>query len=403
MQPREIAAVSPQNQEVLSPSVLYLMTIATGICVANLYYCQPLLHEMQMAFHPSISDVEIGVVPTLTQVGYALGMLFLVPLGDMKERRNLIFIFTLISAAVLLAVAFSTTFTVLTLLSLLLGLCTMTPQFIIPFAAHLAPPEKRGQVLGTVMSGLLLGILLARTVSGFVGAAFGWRALYVGAAVVLIGLAFTLRAMLPKNAPLFKGNYTDLLKSVLQLVKEMPTLREAMAFGFLLFASFSAFWVTLIHLMETEHFKLGARAVGLFGLIGAAGALAAPVVGKFSDRKSPRTIVGIGISVTAFSFLVFWAWGAKSLVALAIGVLLMDIGVQGGHVANSSRVYALRPEARSRVNTAYMFCYFMGGATGSYGASLAWQHFGWPGVCATALFFQAIALFIFAFPKLFSL
>jgi predicted MFS family arabinose efflux permease len=378
-----------ENNSPLTPLVLWTMTISTGLCVANLYYCQPLLHQMQTSF--AATEQQVGWIPTLTQVGYALGMLFFVPLGDLFEKRKLIFLSTFISAICLVAMALSPNIYVGIGMSLLLGLATMTPQFIIPFAAHLAPPEKRGQILGTVMSGLLIGILLARTVAGFLGAAFGWRAMFMSAAVLLFILSLLLRTLLPTDEPTYKGSYASLLKSITSLVKQLPTLREAMVFGAMLFAAFSAFWATLIHLMETPDFNLGARTVGLFGILGASGALAAPILGRWADRRSRRMMIGYGILLNIIAFLIFGIWGGTSLVALSLGVLVMDVGIQGAHVSNQTRIFALNPEARSRINTAYMFAYFMGGAAGSLVASYAWSLHQWIGVCIVALAFLSIA------------
>jgi len=369
--------------------VLWIMTIATGLSVANIYYCQPLLSQMQESFGASAQ--QIGWIPTLTQFGYAAGMLFLIPLGDQIERRRLIFFATLISALSLLGMAFSHNIYFAILMSFAVGITTLTPQFIIPFAAHLASPTKRGQVVGMVMSGLLLGILLARTVAGFVGEAFGWRVMFISAAVVLFILAFVLRAILPVSEPTFNGSYLRLLRSVLDLVKEQPTLRESMLVGAALFGSFSGFWATLIYLMESPAFQLGPRTVGLFGVLGAAGALTAPIVGRFADKKSPRVAIGFGIILCALAFVIYWIWGGHSLLALGIGVLLMDIGLQGTHISNQSRVFSILPEARSRLNTAYMFAYFMGGAVGSWAASYAWGIYQWTGVCFSGLVFIGLS------------
>lgn len=373
------------------------MTLATGLCVANIYYCQPLLHQIQDSF--GASPGQVGWIPTLTQVGYALGMLFLIPLGDRFERRALIFVSTLISALTLLGMALAPNIHLAILMSLLVGLTTLTPQFIIPFAAHLASPARRGQVVGMIMSGLLLGILLGRTLAGFVGEAFGWRLMFASAAVVLVLLALALRGALPKSQPTFHGSYLKLLKSVLGLVKEFPVLRKSMLLGSSLFASFSGFWATLIFLMESPAFNLGPRTVGLFGVLGAAGALAAPLVGRLADQKSPRTTIALGIGLCALAFGIYWAWGGTSLIALAIGVLFMDVGLQAAHVSNQSRVFALNPHARSRLNTAYMFAYFIGGAAGSWAASYAWSVFQWPGVCASSLLFVALSALSYWLPE----
>lgn len=381
-------------EEKLSPVVLWLMTIATGLCVANLYYCQPLLHQMQESFN--VTPAQMGAIPTLTQLGYAVGILFLIPLGDQIEKRKLIVISTIISSLTLVGMAASPNLITATLMSFLIGASTMTPQFIIPFAVHLAPAEKRGRVLGMVMSGLLLGILLARTVAGFVGAEYGWRFMFYLAAGVLVLFSLLLRVVLPTSEPSYKGSYIALITSVWTLVREQAVLRESMIFGSMLFGAFSTFWATLIYLMESPAFHLGARAVGLFGLLGAAGALTAPVIGRLSDKKSPRSAIMVGFVLMASSFIIYITLGQNSLIALSVGVLLMDIGLQGSHVSNQSRVFSLIPEARSRLNTAYMFSYFIGGALGSWLGTWSWSLYGWTGVCSSAL----VMIFIGALPFL---
>lgn len=344
---------------------------------------------MQESF--AVGEGAIGWIPTLTQMGYALGMLFLIPLGDRFERRGLIVGSTLISALALAGMALSPNLATGLVMSLLIGVTTMAPQFILPFVAHVADPARRGQMVATVMSGLLLGILLARTVAGFIGAAIGWRLTFALAAGVLLVLAAVLRWALPRSEATYAGGYLALLKSVFTFVRTQPVLRESMVYGGALFAGFSAFWATLIHLMESEPFHLGARAVGLFGLLGAAGALVAPVIGRMADRRNPRSAIGAGILLSLLAFVVFGLWGAASLVALSAGVILMDIGVQAAHVSNQSRFFALVPEARSRLNTAYMFAYFTGGALGSALGSFAWTAWRWQGVSAVGVVFCLIA------------
>lgn len=388
------------NNETLTKTVLWLMTIATGVCVANLYYCQPLLHQMQESFQNT--PAQMGAIPTLTQLGYAVGILFLIPLGDQIEKRKLIVFSTVLSSLTLAGMSLAPNLALATLMSFLIGVATMTPQFIIPFAVHLAPAEKRGRVLGMVMSGLLLGILLARTVAGFVGAEYGWRFMFGLAAAVLIAFSLLLQFLLPQNEPSYKGSYFALIQSVWTLVKEQPVLRESMIFGSMLFGAFSAFWATLIYLMESPAFHLGARAVGLFGLLGAAGALTAPLIGRLADKKSPRSAIMVGFILMALSFLIYISFGQNSLWALSIGVLLMDIGLQGSHVSNQSRVFSLIPEARSRLNTAYMFSYFIGGALGSWLGTWSWSLYGWTGVCSSALLMIFIGSTPFLREKLFN-
>jgi predicted MFS family arabinose efflux permease len=367
------------------PRVFFLMATATGICVANLYYCQPLLGAIGADFHQGVG--ETGWVPTLTQAGYAFGMLFLVPLGDMAERRKLAVAFTLAAALCSALLALASHFPLLLAASFFLGLSTMTPQILIPFAANLAKPEERGKVIGTMMSGLLLGILLARSVSGFL-AAFGWRFLYGLVAAVLALLALTLAFFLPKAEPTYRGTYRGLLRSIAEIAREQPVLREASFFGAMLFGAFSAFWATLIYLMED--LGRGPAAVGLFGLLGAGSALLSPVVGAWMDRTNARVVTGRMIWLTALSFAVYF-FSSRALAGLALGVVLMDIGVQSGHISNQSRIFALLPHARSRIQTVYMFSYFVGGSIGSLLGAWGWDHYRWPGVCGAALGMLALA------------
>ncbi len=375
----------------LKKSTVLIMAAATGLSVANLYYNQPLLEELRSEFGVTVK--EVGVIPTLTQMGYAIGMLFLVPLGDMFERRSLVVVTSLLSMLALLLAAFSQNLWMMSVASLLIGLATMTPQFLIPFAAQLAGPHEKGKVLGTVVSGLLIGILLSRTFSGFVGSMFGWRSVFIFAAVLMIFLALILRNVLPQSPPHFSGTYLGLLKSIWELVKTEPVLREASLIGGCLFGIFSSIWATLIFLLSTN-FNHGAKEVGLFGLLGAAGAVAAPLVGKIADKKNPRFGVFVGLVIVLVSVLIIGA-SAYSMLGLILGIFLMDLGVQGGHVANQTRVFALREDARSRLNTVYMFCYFTGGALASLLASYAWGRAQWVGVFALDVFFIAMAFLLF--------
>ncbi|RYZ58934.1 MAG: MFS transporter, partial [Proteobacteria bacterium] len=246
--------MTPSNE--LKRSTLLVMAGSSALTVANLYYNQPLLEQIRLSF--GVSYDAIGWVPTLTQVGYAFGMLLVVPLGDMMERRRLVLVFTALSALCCLMLATAQAFPLVIIGSFLLGLTTMTPQLLIPFAALLAAPEKKGKVVGTMVSGLLLGILLARTIAGFVGSAYGWRAMFGIAAGVLTILIFVLAALLPKSSPSYHGKYAGLLASVVNIFRQQPVLREAALYGAMLFGSFSAFWATLIHLMESPAFNLGA-------------------------------------------------------------------------------------------------------------------------------------------------
>ncbi len=380
------------EKDSLSPAVRWALAIGCAIPVGNIWYLQPLLASVAREFR--VSESGAGLASTLTQVGYAAGMLMIVPLGDVRERRGLVMTMLGLSAAVALAVAAAPTFPLLCGLSLLLGFVSCTAQLLIPFAADLAPERERGRVLGFVVSGLLLGILLARTVSGFVGGHFGWRSVYVLAAVLAVGLAVYLRALLPKSVPQARVAYGRLMASLVELVREEPVLRESAVYGATLFASFSAFWTTLAFLLEPR--GLGPEVVGLFGLIGAAGALAAPLAGRLADRSGPERTILLGAATVLVSFAIMLQ---ASLFALVLGVLLMDVGVQAAHVSNQSRFYARRPESRSRMNTVYMTCYFVGGSVGSALGAWAWGAYRWPGVCAVGAGFALVALAVFGLAR----
>ena len=373
----------------LSAATRWTLAVGCAVSVGNLYYLQPLLARVALDF--GVSQGRAGLAATLTQVGYALGMAFVVPLGDVRERRGLVLRMLGVTCALALAVAFAPTFPLLLVASLGLGFATCSPQILVPFAASLAPERERGAVLGFVMAGLLMGILLARTLSGFVGAHLGWRAVYGLAALFAVLLALALRRFLPTSEPQGRVRYPELLRSIVRLAREEPVLRESAAYGALLFAAFSAFWTTLAFLLRTR--GLGPDAAGLFGLIGAAGALAAPAAGRRADRGGPRRTILFGIVAVLAAFAVMLQ---GSLLALVLGVLLMDVGVQAAHVSNQSRFYARRPEARSRMNTFYMTAYFAGGALGSAAGAAAWEAFGWPGVCAVGAGCAALAGMVWA-------
>lgn len=368
------------------------MAVAGGASVANLYYSQPLLAEIAREFHSSIR--EIGLIPMCTQIGYALGMLLFVPLGDMLERRKLILIMLVAVACALISAALARNLAWLICSSLLIGVTTIVPQLLVPLAAQLAPPPERGRVVGSVMSGLLIGILLARTVSGFVGAQWGWRTIYWIAALLMILFTLLLALLLPKSEPSFAGSYKELMRSLIHLVREEPTLREAALLGAMLFGAFSLFWTTLVFLLEQPPFYYGSQAAGLFGLIGAAGAFGASIAGRIIDRRSPKAVLGAAISITIIAFIVFWLFG-HNLFGLILGVILLDLGVQSCHVSNQTRIYGLSSDAHNRLNTVYMVMYFVGGALGSSLGAWSWSVAGWSGVCLTGLTFLVTALAIF--------
>ena len=366
--------------------LVWIMAVACGVSVANIYYNQPLLAQIGVTFAR-----DAAYLPMYTQLGVAIGMFLFVPLGDILERRRLIVTACLATAATATLIALAPSLPLLALASALIGITSVVPHLVLPFAAQISAPEIRGRVVGTILGGLLIGILLARTASGLIGAAFGWRAVYWMAAALMASLGAVLSRQLPRSEPTIALRYPDLLRSLLALIRQQPLLRDAALIGGLLFGSFSVFWATLIFRLAAPPFHYGARTAGLFGLIGAAGALVAPAAGRITDRKSPQYTIGIAICVTILSYLCFWLFG-NSFAGLIAGVVLLDAGVQAGHVANQTRIYSLIPEARGRLNTVYMVTYFAGGALGSALGAWGWSAARWTGVCIAGLCLSAAAL-----------
>jgi predicted MFS family arabinose efflux permease len=381
-------ASAPASADPSLRGLLLLLATIAGVAVANIYYNQPLLDNFRESFPTSASWV--GAVPAITQLGYAAGMLLLAPLGDRFDRRALILLQTAGMCIALVVAAAAPALPVLVAASLAIGVLATIAQQAVPFAAELAPPSQRGHAVGTVMSGLLLGILLARTAAGFVAEYFGWRAVFAVSVLALLALAVVIVLRLPKSKPTSTLSYGKLLVSMWHLVVEHRALREASLTGAALFAGFSIFWSVLALLLAGPPFHLGPQAAGLFGIVGAAGALAAPLAGKFADRRGPRAIITLSIVLVAISFVVF-GFSAKSIAGLVIGVIVLDVGVQAAQISNQSRIYALKPDARSRVNTVYMVAYFIGGALGSAVGAAVWPVFGWVGVSVAGLVFAGLA------------
>jgi predicted MFS family arabinose efflux permease len=369
------------------------MAVASALAVANLYYNQPMLADIGRTF--GVDAHAAGLVATFTQVGYAAGMPLFIPLGDLVERRRLVVALFGATAVALALAALAPTLALLIGASFLIGLTTVIAQILIPLATELAAPEEQGRTIGAILSGVLIGILLARTVSGYVAKFFGWRAMYAGAAVVALLAGAAMRLLLPRVEPSARTRYRDLIRSLARIARGSPKLRQVSLTAALLFASFSAFWTTLVFRLETPPYHYGSDAAGLFGLVGATGAVVAPLAGRLADRRSPRFVVSNAIAVVFAAFLVFWLAGER-LWGLVIGVILLDAGVQGAQVANQSRVLKLRLESRNRVNTLYMICYFAGASGGSLAGTQAWARWGWTGVCVTGLLLMAAAAGVLA-------
>lgn len=288
---------------------------------------------------------------------------------------------------------FSSNIYILIISSFAVGFTSIIPQLIIPLAAQLSNPQQRGQTIGTIMSGLLIGILLSRTISGILGSYFGWRTVYLIAAIMMLILMVILRKFIPLCEPESDIKYTQLLRSMIDLIKNEPVLREASINGALMFSAFSAFWTALIFLLESSHYNLGAEAAGLFGLVGISGALAAPLVGKIADKRGSRFAIGICIIVVIVAYLFFFIFGFK-IWGLIIGIILIDLGVQSCNVSNQARIHSLNEKTRNRLNTIYMVSFFLGGALGSFLGSYCYSHFGWYGVCTFGMSTQIIALIL---------
>jgi predicted MFS family arabinose efflux permease len=379
----------------LSRRLVMVLAVACGLMVANLYYAQPLLDDIARAF--GVGSGAAGLVVTLTQLGYAAGLLFLVPLGDRMDRRRLVFTILGGSVAALLMATVAPSVGALAAAGIVIGLTSVGAQVLVPFAATLAGDNERGRVVGQVMSGLLLGILLARVASGLLGQVVGWRAVYAIAAalmVVLGGVLWRELPRLPVAADAARGSYGQLLRSVGTLIREEPILRRRMTYGALGFAAFSVLWTSLAFLLARPPYSYGQATIGAFGLLGAAGALCASFAGRLADRGLTRPATGGFLLAVLVAYGLLALGGNGQLVPLIAGVLLLDLGAHGVQVLNQSVIYRLRPEARSRITTAYMTTYFLGGALGSATAAAIFARGGWLGICLLGGGYIVVALVV---------
>lgn len=365
--------------------------------MANLYYAQPLLHTLARDF--GVSNGTAGLLVTVTQIGYVLGLAFLVPLGDLLERRRLIVVTLLFTAAGQSLAAAAPAFGVFAAALLVVGISSSVAQIIVPMSSNLAPEDQRGSVVGTVMSGLLIGILLARTVSGVIAGIAGWRTVFAAAAVAMLVLAGVLSRALGRMGGSTRMRYSSLLGSVLALVREEPVLRQRMLLGGLAFGCFSVLWTSLAFLLAGPPYDLGNTAIGLFGLAGVAGAAIAPVAGRMADRGKGRLAATAALLVLLASWALL-ALGRSNAIPLIAGIVALDLGVQAVHISNQSTIYALRPQARSRLTTAYMVSYFLGGAILSAATSAVYASGGWSSVCVLGAATALAALAVWAVTEL---
>jgi predicted MFS family arabinose efflux permease len=383
----------------LSRTDVLLMAFCTGLIVANIYYCQPLVILVAQEF--GLSESHAGKITYLTQAGYALGLFLIVPLGDMFERRKQILMITGVAVAALLLAALSHSFLLLQIASVLIGASSIVPQLILPMAANLSSDEKRGETIGIIMSGLLVGILASRAISGSIGFLWGWRTMYFIAAGICSLLLLLMAKRFPLSMPSFKGTYKELMSSMWHYVKTQPVLREASIINFLAFSILSAFWTTMVLFLANPPFSFQTLQIGLFGIAGAAGALAAPLVGKLSSGKNPRRNLLTGLILQLLSIAAFYFTGTHLYLFIA-GIILIDIGQQAIHVTNQTRIYALLPEARNRLNTVFMSVSFVGASFGSALGLWLWDKGQWPLFCmgTTAVVLLNICIYKFYSGKL---
>ncbi len=367
--------------------LLPFLGMACAVGVGSIYYNQPLLLVMGRSLHASAQQMML--VATATQVGYAGGLLSFVPLGDVAERRALMMRLYGAAAVALVLVALAHTLWWMIAASVLLGMFASVTHVALPLAPDLVPHERRGQAIGTVMTGLLLGILLARSFAGWVSNLGGWRTVFFAAAVMNAAFVPLMLRVMPRLEPRQRLTYADAMRSLWTIFRTQPLLRESAVIGGLTFAAFSCFWTTLAFLLYADY-GLGPGVAGTFGVVGAAGALVAPLAGRLADRHGTRYVITIAGAAVTTSFV--WLWLQEKvhasvplhLLAMVIGVIALDGGTQMMQVGNQTRIFGLDPGARSRLNTIYMTVYFVGGALGSALSSLVWERYAWTGVCALA-------------------
>lgn len=384
---------SDDGRPPLTGGMTFLFALACGASVANLYYAQPLV--ALIADSTGLSRDAAGLTVTLSQLGYAAGLILLVPLGDLLENRRLITVTLLSSTVALLCVALATNGPALLAAATLLGITTVVTQMLVPFASHLAPEAVRGRVVGNVMSGLLAGILLARPVSGFVADLFGWRIVFGAAACLTLCLAVLLARGLPRRAPTSTLGYRSTIGSMPSILASTPLLRRRMAYQAALFGAFSLFWTAVPLELAGPPFGLSQSGIALFALAGAAGALVAPLAGRLADAGHSRTATGCGLLLGIAAFALAWL-GQNSLPTLAAAAILLDSGAQLSLVVGQRAIFALHPGLRSRLNGLYMAGFFTAGALGSALASPVYGRLGWPGVAALGAAFPLAALVFFA-------
>ncbi|MFB7781004.1 MFS transporter [Streptomyces bauhiniae] len=369
--------------------LVLLLAVSTGLTVANLYYAQPLLSQLSAVFH--IGEATAGALITVTQIGYVIGMLFLVPLGDRIEKRRLITILLSVTTVALVVAGLATNFPVLLVASLFSGATSVVAQILVPMAAGMAPDYSRGRVVGRVMSGLLTGILLSRTVSSLVSDVAGWRAVYLGSAALMAVLAVVLSRVLPRHAATTDLPYHHVLRSTVGFVRTHPVLLRRGLYQAAMFGAFSAFWTAISFVLTGPGYHYSAVGIAVFALVGAVGAAIAPLAGKWADHGLTRPVTGAAFAVAGISFAVA-GFGQHHVIFLALAAILLDMAVQTSLITGQHAIYKLDPQARARINSAFIAIFFTGGAIGSAVGSLAYRAAGWSALCAFGGLLSAAAL-----------
>ena len=391
---------APRPERGLSPGLVRVMTVTCAVTVANLYYAQPLLHTIGSALH--VSQTAASLLVTAGQLGYAAGLLLVVPTGDIARRRPLLTSLLAADTLALAASAIAPDLAILGALAVVVGVTSVVVQMLVPYAATLAPDEQRSRVIGTLMSGLLIGILLSRTFAGIIAQVAGWRAVYGAAAGAMALTTVALRVALPDHPRELSVSYREQMRGVLATARAEPVLRWRSLIGACVFAAFGCFWTTVTFLLSGPQYGFSQLDIGLFALVGAAGAATASFGGRLLDarRELRWAATGAALLLMTVSFALIGLGGTNlggwSLALLVIGVLLMDASVQATHVVNQSVIYDLLPSARSRLTTIYMTTYFVGGAVGSAAGSQAYEQWGWAGASATAAAFSLLGLAVLA-------
>lgn len=397
-EPQAITAPSgPTPASSMSRKVALLFAITCGLAVANIYYAQPLLDAISSEF--GITHSSVGIVITVTQICYAIGLLLLVPLGDLLGRRWLIAGQMLVSVLALIVVGTAPTSMVLFIGIATVGLLAVVTQTLVAFAATLAVPAERGRTVGVVTSGIVIGILLARTFAGALTDLAGWRSVYLVSAGLTLIMAGVLFRVLPQSEPRRESlSYPQLLRSMFTLFAQERLLRIRAVLCLLIFTAFSILWTSLVLPLSSPPLSLSHTAIGAFGLAGVTGALAAARAGRLADRGLGQKTTGVALTLLLLSWLPI-SYTTHSLLALIAGIILLDLAVQAVHVTNQSMILNLRPEARSRITAGYMVFYSIGSATGSIASTSMYAYSGWNGVCLLGAMVSAVALIFWALTR----